>query len=160
MRRGAELRRFGCENLIKVQLVRKRGASFRPGSAIDRNIVALTQDDAVGLRRRLPDEPDGGGSDFWEEDPDWRARYCSRHGTSSQKERSFRIDLTRSCFSGIKWRTSLQPVHLHLTYQLLTLIEVGLKIFSYFIQKKWLNLQKKEEIALRGKGKRGKKKCF
>lgn len=30
----------------------------------------LTEDDAIGLGWRLPDQPDRCGSDFWEEDAD------------------------------------------------------------------------------------------
>lgn len=36
----------------------------------------LTEDDAIGLGWRLPDQPDRCGSDFREEDADWRARHC------------------------------------------------------------------------------------
>lgn len=32
----------------------------------------LTQDNAIGLRGRLPDEPDWVGSDLGKEDADWR----------------------------------------------------------------------------------------
>lgn len=36
----------------------------------------LTQYNSIRLCRRLPDKPNRGGSDFWEQDANWRAWYC------------------------------------------------------------------------------------
>lgn len=85
----------------------------------------LTQDNAIGLCRRLPDEPDWRGPDFWEKDADWRAWYYH-----TKNDQSGTCDINPGITNG--WR-----IYIHLKIQLLSniIIHETLSITCFLIQK-------------------------